>query len=34
MPFHPIVRAAARQEQYDLHLSPDNAEKGFLEISY
>lgn len=26
-PFGPIVRAAAQQEQYDLHLSPDNAKK-------
>ncbi|CDM37263.1 hypothetical protein DTO013E5_8369 [Penicillium roqueforti] len=31
MPFHPIVRAAARQEQYHLHLSPGNAKRGFLE---
>jgi hypothetical protein len=31
MPFDPIVRAAAQQEQYHLHLSPGNAKKGFLE---
>jgi hypothetical protein len=31
MPFEPIVRAAAQQEQYDMHLSPDSAKRGFLE---
>lgn len=30
MPFDPIIRAAAQQEQFDLHMSPDNAQKGFL----
>lgn len=32
MPLEPIVRAAAQQEQHDLHLSPDNARRGFLQI--
>ncbi|KAJ5111474.1 hypothetical protein N7532_002009 [Penicillium argentinense] len=31
MPFDPIVRAAAQQEQYHLHSSPGNAKRGFLE---
>ncbi|KAJ5542726.1 hypothetical protein N7535_005150 [Penicillium sp. DV-2018c] len=31
MPFDPIVRAAAQQEQYLLHSSPGNAKRGFLE---
>ncbi|KAI2671308.1 hypothetical protein LCP963914a_9669 [Penicillium roqueforti] len=31
MPFDPIVRAAAQQEQYHLHSSPANAKRGFLE---
>ncbi|KAJ6142773.1 hypothetical protein N7471_002226 [Penicillium samsonianum] len=30
MPFDHIIRAAAQQEQYDLHMSSDNAQKGFL----
>jgi hypothetical protein len=34
MPFLPVVRAAAQQEQYDLHLSPINAKRGFLETCY
>lgn len=32
MSFEPIVRAAAQKEQYDRHLSPDNAKKDFLQI--
>ncbi|KAJ5350293.1 hypothetical protein N7541_008020 [Penicillium brevicompactum] len=31
MPFDPIVRATAQQEQYHLHSSPGNAKRGFLE---
>lgn len=30
MPFEPLVRLAAQQEQYTLHLSPENAKRGFL----
>ncbi|KAJ5418699.1 uncharacterized protein N7487_002249 [Penicillium crustosum] len=33
MPFDPIVRAAAQQEQYHLHSSPENAKRGFLETA-
>lgn len=33
MPFDPIIRAAAQQEQYDLHVSSENAKRGFLEIA-
>ncbi|OQD72505.1 hypothetical protein PENDEC_c021G04478 [Penicillium decumbens] len=32
MPFEPLVREAAQQEQYVLHLSPDHAKRGFLEL--
>ncbi|KAJ5559593.1 hypothetical protein N7513_001992 [Penicillium frequentans] len=31
MPFDPLIRMAPRQEQYTLHLSPENAKRGFLE---
>ncbi|KAJ6105284.1 hypothetical protein N7523_010094 [Penicillium sp. IBT 18751x] len=31
MPFDPLVRVAAQQEQYMLHSSPENAKRGFLE---
>ncbi|KAJ5555971.1 hypothetical protein N7513_003613 [Penicillium frequentans] len=30
-PFYPLIRTASRQEQYDMHLSPENAKRGFLE---
>ncbi|KAJ6041556.1 uncharacterized protein N7446_010562 [Penicillium canescens] len=30
MPFDPFVRVAAQQEQYVLHLSSENAKRGFL----
>lgn len=29
-PFCPLIRAASRHEQYDMHLSPNNAKRGFL----
>lgn len=32
MPFEPLVREAAQQEQYVLHSSPEHAKRGFLEI--
>ncbi|KAJ5712430.1 hypothetical protein N7493_008898 [Penicillium malachiteum] len=32
MPFEPLVREAAQQEQYVLHLSPEHAKRGFLEL--
>ena len=31
MPFDPLVRVAAQQEQYVLHSSSENAKRGFLE---
>lgn len=34
MTFDPIVSAAAQQEQYDLHFSPDNAKRRFFETCY
>ncbi|CEJ62619.1 hypothetical protein PMG11_11116 [Penicillium brasilianum] len=30
MPFDPLVRVAAKQEQFMLHSSPENATRGFL----
>ncbi|KAJ5111855.1 hypothetical protein NUU61_001485 [Penicillium alfredii] len=33
MPFEPLIRMAAQHGQYELHLSSENAEKGFLEIA-
>ncbi|KAJ5117563.1 hypothetical protein N7448_011195 [Penicillium atrosanguineum] len=33
MPFDPLVRVAAQQEQYVLHSSSENARRGFLEFS-
>ncbi|GAA3296676.1 hypothetical protein GCM10020218_080450 [Dactylosporangium vinaceum] len=33
MPFDPLIRAAAQHEQYELHLSSENAERGFLSIA-
>ncbi|KAL7649125.1 hypothetical protein ACMYSQ_012470 [Aspergillus niger] len=32
MPFEPLVREAAQQEQYVWHSSPEHAKRGFLEI--
>jgi hypothetical protein len=32
MPFEPLVRVAAQQEQYVLHSSSENAKRGFLEL--
>jgi hypothetical protein len=32
MPFDPLVRVAAQQEQYVLHSSSENAKRGFLEL--
>jgi hypothetical protein len=31
MPFNPLVRVAAQQEQYMLYSSPKNTKRGFLE---
>ena len=33
MPFDPLVRVAAQQEQYVLHSSLENARRGFLKLS-
>ncbi|CAI7619261.1 unnamed protein product [Penicillium pancosmium] len=32
LPFESLVREAAQQEQYVLHLSPEHAKRGFLEF--
>ncbi|KAJ5938358.1 hypothetical protein N7466_001492 [Penicillium verhagenii] len=29
-PFFPLIRATSKHEQYDMHLSPDNAKRAFL----
>ncbi|OQE13978.1 hypothetical protein PENSTE_c040G06747 [Penicillium steckii] len=34
MPFEPLIRMAAQHEQYGLHFSSENAERGFLEIAF
>ncbi|KAJ5474058.1 hypothetical protein N7475_003624 [Penicillium sp. IBT 31633x] len=33
MPFEPLICMAAQHGQYELHLSSENAERGFLEIA-
>lgn len=33
MPFEPLILVAAQHGQYELHLSSENAERGFLEIA-
>ncbi|GLI82207.1 hypothetical protein PoHVEF18_010616 [Penicillium ochrochloron] len=32
MPFEPLIRVAAQQEQFVLHSSSENAKRGFLEL--
>ncbi|KAJ5989701.1 hypothetical protein N7481_004911 [Penicillium waksmanii] len=33
MPFEPLLRVATQHGQYELHLSSENAERGFLETA-